>query len=104
MEYPEGHSFLSSQGSRGRKCSTKLDRLEIDLKGRNDLQDIPKNVLNLEDGFLEQLHSPDAWTGSVGNEEAVKGEKNKTESAVTESFNDGELSELIEMASLYGYT
>ena len=85
------------------------DRLGIDLIDWNDPKDVPKNLRNFEAGSLEQpsllrLVPIGLLTGSVDNEEAVKGEKSKTESNVTESVNDGKLSELIEIVSSHGYS
>ena len=85
------------------------DRLGIDLIDWNDPKDVPKNLCNFEAGSLEQpsllrLVPIGLLTGSVDNEEAVKGEKSKTESNVTESVNDGKLSELIEIVSSHGYS
>ena len=80
------------------------DRLGIDLIGWNDPKDVPKNLRNFEAGSLEQPSLLDVGTGSVDNEEAVKGEKSKTKSNVTESVNNGKLSELIEIVSSCGYS
>ena len=76
----------------------------IDLIDWNDPKDVPKNLHNFEAGSLEQpsllrLVPIGLLTGSVDNEEAVKGEKSKTE-----SVNDGKLSELIEIVSSCGYS
>ena len=76
----------------------------IDLIDWNDPKDVPKNLRNFEAGSLEQPSLLDVGTGSVDNEEAVKGEKSKTESNVTESVNDGKLSELIKIVSSRGYS
>ena len=80
--------------------------MAIDLIDWNDPKDDPKNLCNFEAGSLEQpsllkLVPIGLLTGSVDNEEAVKGEKSKTESNVT---NDGKLSELIEIVSSRGYS
>ena len=80
------------------------DRLGIDLIGWNDPKDVPNNLLNFETRSLEQPSLFYVGTGSVDNEEAVKGEKSKTESDITESVNDGKLSELIEIVSSRGYS
>ena len=59
------------------------DRLGIDLIDWKDPKDVPKNLRNFEAGPLEQpsllrLVPIGLLTGSVDNEEAVKGEKSKT--------------------------
>ena len=92
-----------------KKHSTELDKLGINLIGWNAPKDIQKNLLNFEAGSLEQLSllklvPIGLLTGSVDNEEAVKGEKSKTQSNVTESVNDGKLSELIKIVSSRGYS
>ena len=79
-----------------------MDRLGIDLIDLNNPKDDPKNLSNFEAGSLEQpnllkLVPIGLLTGSVDNEEAVKGEKSKSESNVTESVNNRKLSELIEV-------
>ena len=78
--------------------------LGINLIDWNDPKDVPKNLRNFEAGSLEQPSLLDVGTGSVDNEEAVKGEKSKTKSNVTESVNNGKLSELIEIVSSCGYS
>ena len=85
------------------------DRLGIDLIDWNDPKDDPKNLRNFEAGSLEQpsllkLVPIGLLTGSVDNKEAVKGEKSKTQSNITESVNDGKLSELIQIVSSCGYS
>ena len=92
-----------------RSSEVDTDRLAIDLIDWNDPKDDPKNLRNFEAGSLEQpsllrLVPIGLLTGSVDNEEAVKGEKSKTESDVTESVNDGKLSELIKIVSSHGYS